>query len=95
MIAGKPKINKNNIIVKKSLTLKDIKNTKCYFEPVAIIEHEGFMNKDGSSFGHYRAEVKTKSKKWYRTSDDSLPELIQEDKITKQGYIFLFRNKGI
>ena len=74
------------------MRLTDRKNYECDFEPVAILEHEGFMNIDGSSFGHYRAEVKSKSKQWYRTSDDSSPISIREDQITKKGYIFLFRN---
>ena len=50
------------------------------------------MEVDGNSFGHYTAEIKSKENHWYKTNDEKMPKRIKDSELTKQGYIFLFKN---
>merc|ERR1711940_512349 len=68
------------------------------FEPIAIIHHTGdtthAVGSDmGDTYGHYRADILDReSKEWIRTSDDEPAKKIGQNSVTKQGYIFLFKN---
>ena len=96
---GTMKINKTNITVTPTIDIVESKDedptesgTSIQFEPIAVIHHTGDTSR-GNTFGHYRADILDhESKKWIRTSDDEPVEEIDFSNITKQGYIFLYKN---
>ena len=62
------------------------------YEPVSIIEYRGRVNAAGQSGGHYICDLKDKkSGMWYRTNDNKDPVQINESKISKSGYVILYR----
>ena len=59
-----------------------------------MIEYIGDMQATGSS-GHYKCDVKDKSQNsWFRTNDNTKPIAIDENDVSKQGYIILMRKKA-
>ena len=50
----------------------------------------GSLQSPSSSSGHYRCDIKDpKSKSWFRTNDNTKPIQIEEEDVSKQGYIVL------
>ena len=73
---------------------RDEEDVQLWYEPLAIIEYRGHLNKAGDSQGHYICDVKYHAdKKWYRTDDEKMPKLIEKQKVTKRPYILLYRRK--
>ena len=95
---GEISINRTNItvtpidIVKSKDENPTESETSIQFEPIAVIHHTGSTSR-GSTFGHYRADILDHdSKEWIRTSDDEPVKTIDSSNISKQGYIFLYKN---
>ena len=73
---------------------RDSPNRSCTFEATAIIEFMGSLQSPSSSSGHYRCDIKDpKSKLWFRTNDNTTPTQIEEEDVSKQGYIVLLTKK--
>ena len=54
----------------------------------------GSLQSPSSSSGHYRCDIKDpKSKSWFRTNDNTTPTQIEEEDVSKQGYIVLLTKK--
>ena len=54
----------------------------------------GSVQSPDSSSGHYRCDIKDpKSKLWFRTNDNTTPTQIEEEDVSKQGYIVLLTKK--
>ena len=74
------------------LWFRDSNGKRGSFETVSIIEYDGKLHSAGTSFGHYLCDVKDPyTKSWYRTNDNSKPRLLEEDDVSKQGYILLLK----
>ena len=90
---GRAIIKTNNVEAVDNVKLVDSSNCEAMFEPICIIQHQGALRGDGTSYGHYTADVKEqKSSKWYRTSDNEIPIHINPSEVTKRGYVFLYKN---
>ena len=64
------------------------------YTPISIIFHRGGIEPRAGSIRHYLCDVKSKyDQRWYRTSDESLPEVLDEPSVTKMGYVILYRQK--
>ena len=85
-----PTILRNNVILDKEVQLTDLQNRNSTFKPLAVIFHIG--NVQGQdAYGHYKADVRNLDGNWYRTSDDMMPQKIEDDEVSDQGYIFLYQ----
>ena len=92
-VDGNLQIVDRKIKIGGNLTISDISGSTAIFSPIAIIHHTGQVTGNTTS-GHYQADVLDfTSNKWIRTSDDNLPVEIDEDIITDQGYIFLYKKQ--
>ena len=90
---GRPLINTNDVSPIDNLKLVDSNDCEAIFEPICVVQHQGVLKQDGGSYGHYTADVKEqRSSKWYRTSDNAFPVLINQSEVTKRGYVFLYKN---
>ena len=79
-----------------NVKIKDAVNDEAMFEPISVVQHQGVLNRDGTSSGHYTADVKNQAiNQWYRTSDNTTPKAISPSLVTKRGYIFLYKNISI
>ena len=86
-----PTILRNDVTAVESVTLEDIQGEKATYEPICVIQHDGEMNTRGDTAGHYTADVKNHGlKRWFRTSDNSIPVPISPEQVTKRGYIILY-----
>ena len=74
------------------MLFRDFHGTTGCFETIAVIEFMGNLQSTGSSSGHYRCDVKNNNL-WFRTNDNSIPILIDEDEVSKQGYVILLKKK--
>ena len=84
----------NKVTVTDNVTIEDNENKKITFEPIAVVEHEGHISESGLSEGHYSCDAKScEDENWYSTSDESVPNLIPKQKVTKYGYIILYKRK--
>ena len=82
----------NKVTVSDNLKLTDIDNITCVYEPISVIEHEGNAMSSGETEGHYVCDVKWKNdQNWYNTNDENIPKLIPKQKVTKYGYIILYK----
>ena len=85
-----PMILRNNVLVDHEVWLSDIQNRSSKFRPLSVIFHIGdVQGKD--TFGHYKADVRNLDGNWYRTSDETMPQMIKEAEISDQGYIYLYQ----
>ena len=82
----------NRVSVTDDLTIQDNEDEKKTYSPIAVIEHEGRVTKSGNSAGHYICDVKS-HENWYRTNDESIPKLIPKNKVTRYGYVILYKRK--
>ena len=90
---GRPIIVTNDVRSTDNVSLVDIRGCNAIFEPISVVEHSGVLRRDGSSSGHYTACIKSQtSHTWWRTSDNSIPQSISEDSVTKRGYVILYKN---
>ena len=85
---GRRYINNNKISVIQSIEIMDEKQESISYSPICVIEHISY----GKESGHYKADVKNKTlNSWFRTSDNAIPKQIENEEITKEGYIFLYK----
>ena len=55
------------------LNFRDESGTDASFEPIAVIDHQGEMTRDGEGQGHYICDLIHKdSQNWYRTIDNRI-----------------------
>ena len=84
----------NRITVTDNVTIQDSCDVNQTFEPIAVVKHEGNLNLSGNSAGHYVCDVKSfDDQNWYTTNDESIPKLIPKHKVTRYGYIILYKRK--
>ena len=85
-----PVILKNRVLVDDEVQLTDLENRSSKFKPLAVIFHIGNVQGKETS-GHYKADVRNLDGNWYRTSDNTMPQKIQENEVSDKGYIFLYK----
>ena len=57
-----------------------------------MIEFRGTINSVGQSQGHYICDVQEQSSQlWFRTNDNSFPQEIRKDEVTKNPYVILLK----
>ena len=90
---GRAIIKTSDVTAVENVKLIDNNHCEAIFEPICIVQHQGVLGSDGTSSGHYTADVKVqKSSKWYRTSDNEFPVHVNQSEVTKRGYVFLYKN---
>ena len=87
-----PMILRNSVQLGGQIQITDLQNRSANFKPLAVIFHIGDVQGQ-QTYGHFMADVQNLNGKWYRTSDEMMPEEI--DEVTDQGYIFLYKKKSI
>ena len=61
---------------------------------MAVIEHSGSMTRDGEGQGHYICDVRCSStREWFRTNDNREAERINQDKVSENATVVLYRKK--
>ena len=85
-----PKILRNNIPLGGDVEVEDLLSQTAHYRPLAVIFHIGEVE-GSTAYGHYKADIRNTNGKWYRTSDDMVPQQITEDEISEQGYIYLYQ----
>ena len=89
-IDGNLEILQRRMTLGNNVLLHDIDGNSGLFKPIAVIHHSGEVI-GNTTRGHYQADVLDKSSgHWFRTSDDELPQKINQEGVTDQGYIFLY-----
>ena len=83
-------ILRNNVPLGKEFRISDLQNQSSMFRPLAVIFHIGNVRGNETS-GHYKADVRNLDGNWYRTSDQMMPQKIQAEEISDQGYIYLYQ----
>ena len=91
-IAGSMNNYNNRVTATDDVTIHDSENESKTYSPIAVVEHEGRVTKSGNSEGHYVCDVKNEEN-WYKTNDESIPKLIPKNKVTKYGYVILYKRK--
>ena len=90
---GRQVIVTNNVQATDNVSLTDIDGCTAIFEPISVVQHSGVLKRDGTSSGHYTADIKNQTyQKWFRTSDNSIPQPISVKDVTKRGYVILYKN---
>ena len=90
---GRQVIVTNNVQPTDNVSLTDIDGCTAIFEPISVVQHSGVLKRDGTSSGHYTADIKNQTyHKWFRTSDNSIPQPISVKDVTKRGYVILYKN---
>lgn len=87
---GQPQLNSDRVNVTDEVNIMDKSGVPGRFQPIAVIEHSGFMRADGQTRGHYLCDVKTKEGTWFRTSDDKKPSRISTREVTKKATVILY-----
>ena len=85
-----PMILRNKVPLGEEFQMSDLQNQSSKFRPLAVIFHIGNVNRN-ETYGHYKADVHNLDGNWYRTSDQMMPQKIQEGEISDQGYIYLYQ----
>lgn len=81
--------------LKKLFYFSDSIGHRSTFETISVIEFIGDLQATGSSSGHYKCDVKDKNQQsWFRTNDNAKPIAIDENEVSKQGYVVLMRKKA-
>ena len=84
----------NNVVATDNVIIDDSENRPQTYMPISIIEHEGSFLSSKTSQGHYTCDVKSiETNNWYRTNDEFVPQLIQQNQVTKKGYVILYKKK--
>ena len=78
---GQAVINASDVSAMQNGKIKDAVNDKAMFEPISV-QHQGVLNRHGTSSGHYAAGVKNQ---WYRTSNNTIPKAISPSLVTSWG----------
>ena len=90
-IDGHNTIVRSQVVATDTVILKDSKGVRAEYEPIAVIQHEGIINRQGQTSGHYIADVKNQRlHQWFRTSDNDIPVAITENEVSRTGYIILY-----
>jgi hypothetical protein len=55
---GQAVVNTNDVSALQTINLKDMENDEATFEPISVVQHQGILRRDGTSSGHYTADVK-------------------------------------
>ena len=45
----------------QNIRIQDVENTEERFEPISVVQHQGVLRRDGTSSGHYTADVKNQA----------------------------------
>ena len=62
------------------------------FNPVALIEHQGYMSEGGQTQGHYICDLQDKETGlWFRTNDNQKPVPISLNNVTNKPVVILYR----
>ena len=62
------------------------------FEPIALVEHQGYMSDEGQTQGHYICDLKDiESKTWFRSNDNQNPIPISLTNVTKKPVVVLYK----
>ena len=82
----------NKVVAIDHVIIDDSENRPQTYMPISIIEHEGSFMSSKRSQGHYTCDVKSnENSNWYKTNDEFLPQLIQQQRVTKFGYVILYK----
>ena len=82
----------NKVVATDHVIIDDSENRPQTYMPISIIEYEGSFLSSKTSQGHYTCDVKSiETNNWYRTNDEFLPQLIQQQQVTKSGYVILYK----
>ena len=85
-----------DVSVTENITLVDLQNNEGTFEPICVLQHLGQLRGDGSSSGHYIADVRHQgTNKWFTTSDNDIPKPISSSEVSKRGSVILYKNINI
>ena len=85
-----PIILRNSVPLGQEARLSDLQNKSALFKPLAVIFHIGDVE-GKETYGHYKADVLNMDGNWFRTSDQMMPQKIQENEVSDQGYIYLYK----
>ena len=73
---------------------RDDSGIETSYEPIAVIEHQGEMTRDGEGQGHYICDlIHKESQEWYRTNDNRNPVKISMNNVTKNAVVVLYKKK--
>ena len=61
------------------------------YEPVAVIEYQGHVSRQGDSEGHYICDIKDRLTGWFRTNDNKVPIPIEFEEVSDLAYVILYR----
>ena len=76
----------------ENYTFRDNSGYSAYYRAISLIEFQGTINSAGQSQGHYICDILEQSNKnWFRTNDNSYPEVINPDQVTKKAYVVLLQ----
>ena len=90
---GRLVIVTNNVQATDNVSLTDINGRTAIFEPISVVQHSGVLRRDGTSSGHYTADIKSQTyHKWFKTSDNSIPQPVSVKDVTERGYVILYKN---
>ena len=71
---------------------RDDNGNSANYRAISLIEFQGTINSAGQSQGHYICDILEQSNKnWFRTNDNSYPEVINPDQVTKKAYVVLLQ----
>ena len=88
IIDGRETIVENEVHSTDTVVLFDSIGIRATYEPIAVIQHQGSINIQGQSSGHYTADIKN-GQQWFRTSDNDIPVAITPSQVSKTGYIII------
>jgi hypothetical protein len=90
-VDGHLKIVDNKVPVGGNIHLEDVSGISAMFFLIAVIHRTGPLLVNTTN-GHYQADVRNSiGDSWMRTSDERKDQRISHDRLTDQGYIFLYR----
>ena len=71
---------------------RDRSSTYSTFEPIALVEHQGHLSRDGETQGHYICDLEDKETlKWFRTNDNQIPMPVELRNVTKNPVVTLYK----
>ena len=71
---------------------RDDQGLQACYSAISVIEFQGSISSSGNSQGHYICDIQEKTtNQWFRTNDNRKPVPIQQDQVTKKGYVVLLK----